>query len=99
MYRNLRRVSLAAILVTAFCATLVASQTPDDPATPPPVDINSASVEQIEQVVGNDLLAEKIIEGRPYANKRQILTRRLVTTEEYDKIKDRIVARRVEQAP
>jgi hypothetical protein len=39
-------------------------------------------------------LAKKIIENRPYANKRQLLTRKLVSMEEYDEIKDRIVARR-----
>ncbi len=52
------------------------------------VDINSAPLEEIETVVLDDLLAKKIIEGRPFANKRQLLTRKLVSLEEYEKIKE-----------
>jgi DNA uptake protein ComE-like DNA-binding protein len=79
--------------------TLIAGQTTDAPETPPLVDINSAPVEQIEAIVQNEALAAKIVEGRPYANKRQLLTRNLVTSEEYEKIQNRIIARQVQQNP
>ena len=58
------------------------------------VDINSAPIEDIETVVMNELLAKKIIDNRPYANKRQLVTRRLITLEQYEEIKDRIIAKR-----
>ena len=58
------------------------------------VDINSAPMEDIESIVLNELLAKKIVDNRPYANKRQLVTRRLITLEQYEEIKDRIIARR-----
>ena len=58
------------------------------------VDINSAPMEDIEKIVMNELLAKKIIDNRPYANKRQLVTRRLITLEQYEEIKDRIIAKR-----
>ncbi len=58
------------------------------------VDINSAPMEDIETVVMNELLAKKIIDNRPYANKRQLVTRKLITFEQYEEIKDRIIAKR-----
>ena len=57
------------------------------------IDINTAPLVDIQRVVLNDLLAKTIVDNRPYANKRQLVTRRLMTAEDYDKIKDRIVAR------
>ena len=63
------------------------------------VDINSASVEEIEEIVIDELLAQRIVENRPYANKRQLVSRELVTLEQYDEIKDRIVARRGTPSP
>ena len=63
------------------------------------VDINSASVEEIEEIVIDELLAQRIVENRPYANKRQLVSRELVTLEQYDEIKDRIVARRQTPSP
>jgi hypothetical protein len=63
------------------------------------VDINSAPLATIGQVVEDEELAAKIIEGRPYANKRQILSRELVTAEHYERIKERIIARRIQETP
>jgi len=42
-------------------------------------------------------LAKKIVEGRPYRNKRDLVTRQLLTKEQYDKVKDLIVAKRYPQ--
>jgi len=94
-----RRISNAALLcITLASITLAAQQTTTDP-TPPLVDINSASLEQIEEIFGDEQLSEQIVEGRPYANKRQLLTRELITSEEYERVKDRIVARRARTTP
>jgi len=40
-----------------------------------------------------DTLAQKIIDGRPYRSKRELLTRKIVSKSEYEKIRDQIVAR------
>jgi hypothetical protein len=44
-------------------------------------------------------VAQRIIESRPYDNKRQLVSRNLVSEEEYERIKDLIVARRVSTEP
>ena len=90
-----QRVCAVVFLVGALSSVQIAAQEGADVGTPPIVDINSAPVEQIERIVLDNLLATRIIEGRPYANKRQLLSRRLVSQEEYDRIKDRIIARRL----
>jgi DNA uptake protein ComE-like DNA-binding protein len=59
------------------------------------VDINSASLSDIEAIVLDSDLAQRIIDNRPYSNKRQLLSRRLISMERYEEIKDRIVARRI----
>ncbi len=58
-----------------------------------PVDINSASKEQLEQVPGLAGYADKIIEGRPYKTKSELVNRNIVPMTVYNQIKNRIVAR------
>lgn len=99
MFRNLRQLSLAVLLVTTASTMTLMAQTPDEPEAPALVDINSAPVDQIVQIFQDEALAARIIEGRPYANKRQLLTREFVSEEEYEKVKDRIIARRVQPTP
>ena len=94
-----RKLSIAALMcMTLATINLAAQQTSTEPAAPL-VDINSAPLEQIAEIFEDEQLSERIVEGRPYANKRQLLTRDLITLEEYDRVKDRIVARRVQSTP
>jgi competence protein ComEA len=59
------------------------------------VDINSASATELERVRGIDEgLAKKIIDGRPYRTKRDLVTRKLIPQSTYDQIKDKIIAHR-----
>lgn len=92
----LRRVCAVVFLAGALSGAASMAQDGADIEAPRStvVDINSAPLEEIEGVVLDNLLAMKIVEGRPYANKRQLLSRRLVSEEEYERIKDRIIARR-----
>jgi DNA uptake protein ComE-like DNA-binding protein len=41
--------------------------------------------------------ADKIIAGRPYNSKRDLLTRKIVSQKEYDVISDKIVAHKANQ--
>ena len=57
------------------------------------IDINSASSEDLQKLPGVDAAtADKIIAGRPYTSKGDLLSRGIVSHKEYDAIRDNIVA-------
>lgn len=57
------------------------------------VDINSASKEDLAALpVIGDATAQKIIDGRPYKTKRDLVTKQILTQDQYDKVKDQLVA-------
>jgi DNA uptake protein ComE-like DNA-binding protein len=41
----------------------------------------------------NDLLAQKIIDNRPYKNKEELKTKKIIPADLYEKIKNKIVTR------
>lgn len=59
-----------------------------------PLDINSARTDALEALPGiGKIYAEKIVKGRPYKGKDDLVNRNIVPRGTYDKIKDSIVAR------
>ena len=55
------------------------------------VDINQASAEDLERIGVHDRdMVDRLIEGRPYRNKMDLLTRMIVPQDVYDVIKNYI---------
>jgi competence protein ComEA len=57
------------------------------------IDINSATKDQLSALPGiGSAYSQKIIDGRPYNSKRDLLTRKIVPQGTYDGIQDKIIA-------
>ncbi len=95
--RNVFGIVTAALL---SAATLVA-QIKDMPRTPikpinesKVVDINTGTETDFVNLGFDRTLAKKIVDGRPYRTKRDLVTRQVLTKDQYDKFKASLVARR-----
>ncbi|SFR99055.1 Helix-hairpin-helix motif-containing protein [Granulicella pectinivorans] len=104
-----RRLLSAALLFAlapafAFQSTLARAQAKPSAAAPAaaprPVadsaklDINTATVAQLKALPGvGDVYSQKIVAGRPYANKTQLTSKGILPQKTYDGIKDAIIAK------
>ena len=100
---KLARLVLLAVSMVLFAPTAwaqgKAGQTKAPAATAPAtagelVDLNSATEAQLKTLPGiGDAYAKKIVAGRPYANKAQLVSKKIVPKATYEKIKDKVIAR------
>ena len=57
-----------------------------------PIDINTAMEDDLVLVGIDRPAAKKIVQARPYRSKYELVTKQLLTREQYDKVKDSLVA-------
>jgi competence protein ComEA len=92
-------VALVFVLTSAspvLAGTKAPAAKPDKPAATKkePLEINSASEEQLKALPGiGDAYAKKIVDGRPYKGKDELVQKKVVPQATYDKIKDQIIAK------
>jgi competence protein ComEA len=104
MNKQLRHLLLLAVL--AICGVSVATRATAQPqakkSTPPAsasaasdlLDINSATKEQLDALPGiGEKYAQKIIDGRPYAKKTDLVRKKIIPQATYNKIADKIIAK------
>jgi DNA uptake protein ComE-like DNA-binding protein len=106
-YRAIPALLTLAVLAVGASSVLAAEET--KPATKPsasaqakaapkakepkPVDINTASVEQLAEVPGLDKAhAMKIVSNRPYPTRAWLVTKGILSEAKYAEVKDHLVA-------
>jgi competence protein ComEA len=84
----MRRLPAAMILLLASAAL------PSDLLATKPLDINTASTDQLRALPGiGTAFSKKIIKGRPYKHRYDLVQKHVLPRDIYDRIRDYVVAK------
>ena len=75
-------------------ATATKAPAKAEPAATAPMDINTATAKQLATLDGiGDARSAAIVKGRPYNGKDDLVNKKIIPQDVYEKIKDKIVAK------
>ena len=73
---------------------------PSQGAVAGPLDLNTATAAQLRDLPGmGEIYVRRILEGRPYSAKNQLLTRGVLPQGAYEAIRDYVVAHHAARTP